>query len=491
MFPPIEEARGVDRADPQLRRLSVEVSRLRRNGQHTEAARLEAHDQPSHRRQRRISEHVRISMHPTRDTADDFGDTFGCIPNTEEEKLIANELHAVYARLSTEDEELANSMKFSWDGDNSQEPAYIFRLLDLDGDGLLTYDEVVQGLQNRGLPETQLKEIFEALNVGGDMQVTLGEFEERFAVWQNKVQQHPGSHVADMMLDSALASFTSRFEGLASAGERTTVPLSRFFHTALETNPYHIPTLLRAAGLRIRLLHFDEAIRLLGRAVGVGGPSASFALGAIRAVRKAEEYQLEWKDGEEVEGMDLLRASGVIDRGLPDEFALAAATAAQKAAEDAIAAEGAWLEAQKREAAEEAAAEKAAERAAAEKRDTEKAAALKAAADKLRAEKEAADTAKLEAAAEAELLALLRDAIAESAAEVNGLVTMLQDATDANAIEVQLLQQEFKVSQDEIARVKGKAKSKGSKYDVPSTPIMKKRFSALSPSQLTELETNM
>lgn len=233
----------------------------------------------------------------------------------------------------------------------------------------------------------------------------------------------------------------------------------------------------------------------------MGGPSASFVLGAIRAVRKVEAYQLEWKDGEEVEGMDLLRASGLIDRGLPDELVLAAAAAeealleAQKreAEEDAAAeraVEKAWAE--KRAAAERAAAEKraAAERAAAEKRDAEKAAALKAAADKLRAEKEAADTAELEAAAEAELIALLRDAVAESAAEVNGLKTLLQDVADANVIEVQILQQELKVSQDEIAQMKAKAKSKGSKYDVPSTPVMKKRFTALSPSQLIELETN-
>jgi len=199
--------------------------------------------------------------------------------------------------------------------------------------------------------------------------------------------------------------------------------------------------------------------------------------------------------------MDLLRASGLIDRGLPDELLLAAAAAAQKATEDAIAAEEALLEAQKREAEEEAEAKRAvekawaerravAERAAADKRDAEKAAALKAAADKLSAEREAADTAELEAAAEAELIALLRDAIAESAAEVNGLKTLLQDVADANVIEVQMLQQELKVSQDEIAQMKAKTKSKGSKYDIPSTPVMKKRFTALSPSQLIELETN-
>jgi len=457
----------------------------------------------SHRRQRRISEHVRSSMHPASDTAEDFGRTFGCSPNTEEEKIVASELHVVYGRLLNEDDELASLMKLSWDEawSDSQEPADIFRLLDLDGDGLLTYEEMVQGLQHRGLPEIQLKEIFEALDVDGDKEVTLEEFEERYVIWQKRVQQHPGSHVADMMLDTVIASFTSRFGGLRCAGEKTTVKLSQFFHTALETNPYHIPTLLRAAGLRIRLLHFEEAIKLLGRAAGVGGPSASFVLGAIRAVRKVEAYQLEWKDGEEVEGMDLLRASGLIDRGLPDELVLAAAAAeealleAQKreAEEDAAAeraVEKAWAE--KRAAAERAAAEKraAAERAAAEKRDAEKAAALKAAADKLRAEKEAADTAELEAAAEAELIALLRDAVAESAAEVNGLKTLLQDVADANVIEVQILQQELKVSQDEIAQMKAKAKSKGSKYDVPSTPVMKKRFTALSPSQLIELETN-
>ena len=113
----------------------------------------------SHRRQRRISEHVRSSMHPASDTAEDFGRTFGCSPNTEEEKIIASELHVVYGRLLNEDDELASSMKFSWDDDDSQEPADIFRLLDLDGDGLLTYKEIVQGLQHRGLPEIQLKEV--------------------------------------------------------------------------------------------------------------------------------------------------------------------------------------------------------------------------------------------------------------------------------------------------------------------------------------------
>ena len=67
----------------------------------------------SHRRQRRISEHVRSSMHPASDTAEDFGRTFGCSPNTEEEKIVASELHVVCGRLLNEDDELASIMKLS------------------------------------------------------------------------------------------------------------------------------------------------------------------------------------------------------------------------------------------------------------------------------------------------------------------------------------------------------------------------------------------
>ena len=103
------------------------------------------------------------------------------------------------------------------------------------------------------------------------MEVTLEEFVERFAIWQTKVKQHPGSFVADMMLDSALSSIKQDV-GLASSGERTTKKLSSFLHTALEVNPYHVQSLLRASALRLRLLHFDEAARLLGRAAGVTGP---------------------------------------------------------------------------------------------------------------------------------------------------------------------------------------------------------------------------
>ena len=64
---------------------------------------------------------------------DDFASVFGCTANTEEERMIASELHAIWRRLASEDDDLAHSMKFSWAPDNSQEPEAIFRRLDLDG----------------------------------------------------------------------------------------------------------------------------------------------------------------------------------------------------------------------------------------------------------------------------------------------------------------------------------------------------------------------
>ena len=73
------------------------------------------------------------SLPPTPNTADDFGAAFGCTANTEEEEMIASELHAIWRRLASEDDELAHSMKSSWAPDNSQEPEAIFRRLDLDG----------------------------------------------------------------------------------------------------------------------------------------------------------------------------------------------------------------------------------------------------------------------------------------------------------------------------------------------------------------------
>jgi len=411
------------------------------------------------------------SMPPTPDTSDVFGSSFGCKPGSEEEKMIASELNVIYERLMLEDDDLASAMKFSWTVDHSQEPEAIFRRLDVDGNGCLTLAELREGLKDHGLPDRQLTEIFNELDVDGDDGVSLDEFCARFSVWQQRVLVHPGVHMADMVLDSGLSTIRS-FDGLANAGEKSMSKMSAFLHQALELHPYHVRSLLRAAALRLRILHLDEAARLLGRAAAVEGSHGVFVLGAIQAVRKAEEYQKDWDADEtlKIEGVDFLQPSLVVDRGLPDEIALEKVIAAALEAE--------------RKAAEQKAAEieaaEAAVRAAAEAAAVEQAAA------------EAEEAAALEAEANVELLLLLRDAIAESAAEVVELTTSLQESAAANAAEVTLLHNQLEAHQDEIASMKAKAKAKGSpkksKYDIPSTPAMQDLYATLSPSQLLALE---
>ena len=73
------------------------------------------------------------------------------------------------------------------------DPEAIFRSLDTNADGVLSYEELAAQLLGHGTDPDQLSELFNSLDINADGQISLAEFSQGFSLYSGHTPHRPGN----------------------------------------------------------------------------------------------------------------------------------------------------------------------------------------------------------------------------------------------------------------------------------------------------------